>query len=148
LIDRSKNNTITPVEFQWLLNQDLAMLRFYEQARDLSIALLEKWLVQYKFKDWLVHRTNSPGAAVTPAEKQTRATQIAKLLSDNTHWHSHGRMIGMSTLQQTCRLDVDDFGADEDLQRAIRTYNDALSEWLARMQIRSFIYSRHVTSST
>jgi hypothetical protein len=148
LIDRSKNNTITPVEFQWLLNQDLAMLRFYGQARDLSIALLEKWLVQYKFKDWLVHRTNNPGAAVTPAEKQTRATQIAKLLSDNTHWHSHGRMIGMSTLQQTCRLDVDDFGADEDLQRAIRTYNDALSEWLARMQIRSFIYSRHVTSST
>jgi ClpP class serine protease len=42
IIEKSRNNTITAVEFQWLLNQDLAMLRFYEQARDLSIALLEK----------------------------------------------------------------------------------------------------------
>src|SRR5262245_21147603 len=42
MIERSKNNNITPVEFQWLMNQDLAMLRFYEQARDLSVALLER----------------------------------------------------------------------------------------------------------
>jgi membrane-bound ClpP family serine protease len=42
IIQKSKDNTITPVEFQWLLNQDLAMLRFYEQARDLSIALLAR----------------------------------------------------------------------------------------------------------
>jgi hypothetical protein len=48
------------------------MLRFYEQARDLSIALLKKWLVQYKFKDWLTHRTNNPGATVTSAEKECR----------------------------------------------------------------------------
>jgi hypothetical protein len=53
IIDKSANNTITPVEFEWLMRQDLAMLRFYEQARDLSVALLKRWLVQYKFKDWL-----------------------------------------------------------------------------------------------
>jgi hypothetical protein len=144
IIEKSRANTITPVEFQWLLNQDLAMLRFYEQARDLSIALLEKWLVQYKFKDWLTHRTNNPGTPVTVGEKQARAYEIAKLLSDNAHWHSHGRLIGIETLKQTCRLDIDDFGGDEDLQRAIRTYNDALSDYLARGQIRSFLYSRHV----
>ena len=47
------------------MNQDFAMLRSHEQARDLSIALLEKWLVQYKFKDWSSDRTHNPGAAVT-----------------------------------------------------------------------------------
>ncbi|MFZ1883220.1 MAG: hypothetical protein WAU53_06360 [Rhodoplanes sp.] len=145
MIDKSQKNTITPVEFQWLLNQDLGMLRFYEQARDLSIALLEKWLVQYKFKDWSVHRTTNPGAPVTPAEKQARAIEIAKLLSNNAYWHSHGRMIGINTLKETCKLHIDDFGDDLDLQTAIRTYHDALSDYVGgRAQIRSFLYSRHV----
>ncbi len=146
LIKKSQDNTISPVEFQWLLNQDLAMLRFYEQARDLSIALLERWLVQYKFKDWLTHRTNNRGAPVTPEEKQARANEIANLLSSNAHWHSHGRMIGMNTLKEVCRLDIDDFGEDTSLQKAIRSYNDALSDWQVRAQVRNFLYSRHVAS--
>jgi len=144
IIDKSRGNTITPVEFQWLLNQDLAMLRFYEQARDLSIALLEKWLVQYKFKDWSTHRTNNPGNLVSSQEKQARAREIAELLSNNAFWHSHGRLIGMSTIQDVCKLEIDDFGRDKDLQKAIRTYNDALSDYCARAEIRAFLYSRHV----
>lgn len=144
LIDKSRNNTITPVEFQWLLNQDLAMLRSYEQARDLSIALLKKWLVQYKFKDWVTHRTHNPGAPVTAAEKETRATEIATLLSNNAYWFSHGRMIGMKTLKEQCRLDIDDLETDLDLSRAVRNYNEALSDHMARLQIRSCVYSRHV----
>ncbi len=144
IIEKSRANAITPVEFQWLLNQDLAMLRFYEQARDLSIALLERWLVQYKFKDWSTHRTHNPGGTVTAAEKQARAREIGELLSNNAHWHSHGRLIGMNTLQQVCKLEIDDFGEDVDLQKAIRTYNDALSDYLARADIRAFLYSRHV----
>jgi hypothetical protein len=144
IIAKSRDNTITPVEFQWLLNQDLAMLRFYEQARDLSTALLEKWLVQYKFKDWVTHRTNNPGSPVSPAEKQARATEIARLLSNNAHWHSHGRMIGLKTLQEACRLEIDDYGGDRELQKLVRTYNDALSDYLSRAQIRAFLYTRHV----
>lgn len=144
LIEKSRNNTITPVEFQWMMNQDLAMLRFYEQARDLSVALLERWLVQYKFKDWLTHRTHNPGTPVTPEEKQARAREIAELLSNNTHWHSHGRMIGMNTVKDLCRLDIDDFGQDADLQKAVRRYNDTLSEYLSRTEVRTFLYSRHV----
>lgn len=141
MIEKSRQNTISPVEFQWLMNQDLAMLRFYEQARDLSIALLEKWLVQFKFKDWTHHRTTNPGAPVTPEEKQTRAREIATLLSNNTHWHSHGRMIGMQTLRAVCQLDIDDFGGDKDLQNAIRRYNDTITEYISRMDMRSFLYS-------
>jgi membrane-bound ClpP family serine protease len=146
IIGKSRDNTITPVEFQWLMNQDLAMLRFYEQARDLSTALLEKWLVTYKFKDWLTHRTNNRGASVTTDEKQARATEIAKLLSNNAHWHSHGRMIGIRTLRDTCKLHIDDYGETEELQRAIRAYSDTLSDWLARAQIKVFLFNRHVSA--
>jgi hypothetical protein len=77
----------------------------------------------------LTHRTHNIGADVTPAEKQTRATEIAMLLSNNAHWHSHGRMIGIRTLEETCKLEIDDFGGDPELQRAVRTYNDALSDY-------------------
>jgi hypothetical protein len=144
VIGKSRNNTITAAEFQWLMNQDFAMLRSYEQARDLSVALLEKWLVQYKFKDWLTHRTNNPGAPVTPAEKQVRAREIAQLLSNNAHWNSHGRMIGMATLRSSCRLDIDDFGSDPALQRAVRSYNETLTDYQGRNQLRNLLYSRHV----
>jgi hypothetical protein len=141
IIKKSADNQITPVEFEWVMRQDFAMLRFYEQARDLSVALLEKWLVQYKFKDWVKHRTHNPGTGVTPEEKQARATEIAKMLSDNTIWHSHGRMIGMRTLRETCHLEIDDFGLDHDLQKNVRRYNDTLSEYLVRSNIRAFLYA-------
>jgi hypothetical protein len=127
------------------MRQDLAMLRFYEQARDLSVALLEKWLVQYKFKDWVKHRTNKIGDVVTSDEKQARATEIARLLSDNTTWHSHGRMIGMQTLRDICRLEIDDFGLDPELQKQVRRYNDTLTEYLARSNIRTFLYTGYAT---
>jgi hypothetical protein len=141
-IEKSRANTITPVEFEWLMRQDLAMLRFYEQARDLSIALLEKWLVQYKFKDWQAHRTTNVGSPVTAQERQARAREIAQLLSNNAHWHSHGRMIGMQTLKATCRLEIDDFGREPELQKAIRRYNDTLTDYVSRSQIKAYLYSR------
>ncbi len=40
----------------------------FEQARELSIDLLEKWLSQFKFKDWANH--SSTGAEVTIDEKR------------------------------------------------------------------------------
>lgn len=141
IIKKSADNVITPVEFEWVMRQDFAMLRFYEQARDLSVALLEKWLVQYKFKDWIKHRTNNPGDEVTPEEKQARAREIANMLSDNTTWHSHGRMISMQTLRDRCKLEIDDFGLDLELQKHVRRYNDTLSEYLARSSIRAFLYT-------
>ncbi|MEE3626487.1 ATP-dependent Clp protease proteolytic subunit [Nitrospirillum sp. BR 11752] len=147
IIEKSRNNSITPVEFQWLMNQDFAMLRFYEQARSLSIALLEKWLVQYKFKDWSVHRTTEPGSPVTLQQKQERAREIAELLSNNVHWHSHGRMISMQTLREVCKLEIDDFGENANLQRKVRRYNDTLTEYLARTDIRAYLFSRFVSQA-
>lgn len=144
LVEKSRNNTITAVEFAIVEKQDIAMLNYYEQARDLSTALLEKWLATHKFKDWSKHRTTNPGHAVTPEEKQARAKEIAVLLTNNKHWHSHGRMIGMKVLKEELRLDIDDFGQNTALQKQIRRYSDTLSDWLARQGMTLFLHNRHI----
>jgi hypothetical protein len=96
MIAKAANGQLTNAEFLILQSQDLALLARYEQARDLTITLLKKWLVEYKFRDWTGHGTNSAkkGQKVTDQEKQERAEEIAKKLGDNKLWHSHGRMIG------------------------------------------------------
>jgi hypothetical protein len=146
LIQKSANKKISPGELAILVKQDLAMLRFYEQARDLSIALIKKWLVQYKFKNWKTHRTTEPGTEVTEEQKIERAAEIAGKLSDNKTWHSHGRMIGMLTLRSILRLEIDDFGADKALSTNIRLYSDTLSEYLKRHGLGFFLYNRRVES--
>ena len=142
MIQKSQDDIISPAEFAMLQAQDLAMIRFFEQAKELSNSLLIQWLVKYKFKDWVQHRTNNPGAAVTMDEKQERARQIAELLSNNNHWHSHGRMIGMETLRTVLRLEIDDFGATPDLRDAIRRYSDTLSDYLGRSSAPFYVYNR------
>ncbi len=53
LIEKAQSGTITTAEVQLLIDGfDQAELYHYEQARDLSISLLEEWLVKYKFKNW------------------------------------------------------------------------------------------------
>ncbi len=144
LIKKSVEKRISPAELAIFVKQDLAMLRFYEQARDLSIELIEKWLVKYKFRNWTRHRTTNPGAEVTSEEKIARAKEIAAKLSNNRTWYSHGRMIGMNTLRDVLRLDIDDFGLDTELSRSIRTHSDTLSEYLQRHGLDFFLYNRRV----
>lgn len=144
LIQKSLDKKISPGELAILVKQDLAMLRLYEQARDLSGELIKKWLVQYKFKNWKVHRTTNPGTDVTNEQKEARAKEIADQLSSNKIWHSHGRMIGMNTLRSVLKLEIDDFGLDRDFGRSVRTYSDTLSEYLRRHDFSFFIYNRRV----
>jgi len=144
LIKKSLDNTISPAEFQLLQNLDLAMLRFYEQAKELSINLLKKWLTEYKFANWTHHRTNNPGEPVTKEEKLARAEEIATKLSDNKRWHSHGRMIGMKTLQNEMRLEIEDFGSVPDLNRVVRRYADTLTGYLERHNNMFTIFNRHL----
>lgn len=142
MIAKSADGTISPAEFAMLQAQDLAQLRFYEQAKGLSISLLKQWLTRYKFKDWTVHRTTNPGQPVTAAEKEARAGEIAELLSNNSHWHSHGRMIGVQTIRDTLRLEIDDFGVDRELRDAVRRYSDTLGDYLARGNVQFYVYNR------
>lgn len=52
LIDLAKRGEISQAEFLILKDFDLAELKAYEQARDLTVDLLKEWLVKYKFKNW------------------------------------------------------------------------------------------------
>jgi len=124
MIAKSGSGQLTDAEFAILQNQDLATLRRYEQAKELSISLLKDWLVKYKFKDWNTHKSsNNP---VTPQEKTERARKIAEDLSDHKRWHSHGRMIGIKTLTNDLHLKIEDYTDNVALKNAIRQYSDLL----------------------
>ncbi len=144
LLEKARIGTLSGAELIILQNQDLAMLRSFEQAKNLTIALLEKWLVEYKFKDWDNHRTDTQllGQSVTLDEKKERAKKIAKDLGGNKHWHSHGRMISAKTLQNELKLDIDDYSDNQELRDLIRSYNDLLNEFIAKNGFKVFLHNR------
>lgn len=144
LLKKAEDGTLSQAEFVILQNQDLALLRSYEQARELTVTLLKKWLVEYKFKDWGSHRTNSDkiGKSVTLEEKEKRAEEIAELLGDNKIWHSHGRMINLLTLKNILKLEIEDYSDKNELRTLIRNYNDLLTEFIARNGYKVFLHSR------
>ena len=143
-LEKERRGELTKAEFLILQSQDLAMLSSCEQAKALTIALLEKWLVEWKFKDWDRHRTDpvKNGQPVTQDEKKQRAAEIAEKLGKNTLWHSHGRMIGMDTLRRDLKLQIEDLAADPSLHAMIRSYNDLLTEYIARNDLTAFLHSR------
>ena len=88
---------MTPLEYGLVEILDLANLHRYEQAREYSVELLEKWLPAFKFKKWCSKQ--SSGEAVTQQMKQERAKEIALKLNDTRRWHAHSRGISMKVLQ-------------------------------------------------
>lgn len=143
LIGKAQADTLTQAEFIILKDFDLAELRGYEQAKDLTIALLEKWLVKYKFKNWSQHRTDPAkiGNAVTEDEKVERAQEIAGHLSSNTKWKSHGRPINIEALKEL-RLEIDDYSNDDDRRKLIRDYYELVSDYVTTRGFRIFVHTR------
>jgi hypothetical protein len=144
MFTKAANGTLSNAEFLILQNQDLAMLSQYEQARNLTVTLLKKWLVEYKWKDWTSHQTDPAkvGQPVTDEEKTARAEEVATLLGDNKYWHSHGRMIGIATLRNRIRLKIEDYSSDAKLQPIIRSYNDLITEWIVKISSPIFVHTR------
>lgn len=145
LINKSAKGTLTQAELVMLQKQDLAMLRRYEQAKELTIALLKNWLVKYKFKNWNTHQTNQNkiGKPVTLEEKTARAEEIAVLLSENSEWHSHGRSINIETLKSKLKLRIEDYSKQPDRTKLIRGYNDLVTEYIRKNNFEAFIHSRN-----
>lgn len=144
LVEKARNNTLTQAEFLILKEIDLAELRSYEQAKELTIDLLKKWLVKYKFKNWIIHQTNSSlkGKTVSYNEKQKRAEEIADKLSDNNIWKSHARSINIEVLEKELRLKIHDYTNEHDLRDRIRNYYLLLNHYLQINRHPVYIHTR------
>lgn len=131
LQERARNGTLTLAEAQLMIDGfDQAELYKYEQAAELSVALLKKWLVNYKFKDWTV--TEGRHRKVTPKRKEQRAEEIAHKLNDTELWHSHGHGISSSVLAAELNLRIDDLAADADMSGAVKEYHTLLFDYLLK----------------
>lgn len=139
LIEKAKTNTLSNAEFLILKDFDLAELRGYEQAKELTISLLEKWLVKYKFKNWNIHETQ--GTPVTFADKVSRAKEIADALGDNKKWKSHGRPINIEALEEL-KLKINDYSGENEVRGKIRGYYNLLRNYLSTYNIPIFIHTR------
>ncbi|HEV2218379.1 MAG TPA: serine dehydrogenasease [Candidatus Dormibacteraeota bacterium] len=131
LVDKSANGKLTTAELAYLLqNFDPAALYQYEQEEELSIKLLEEWLVKYKFKNW--KKTQTQKLKVTKKMKVARANEIAKKLNNTALWHSHSRGIPMEVLRRDVKLLIDDFGLNEALSQAVHDYFRLLQDYQMR----------------
>ncbi len=130
LIEKSMNGHLSEAELALLQTLDLAELHSFEEARELSVALLEEWLASYKFKNW--HKTETRKTPVTQDMRVTRAREIAELLANNQEWHSHGRPLTMDVLVSKVNLRIEDLGDDPDLASEVRAYMGFLSDYLGK----------------
>jgi len=144
LIEKAKNNELTQAEFLILKDFDLAELRSYEQAKELTISLLKKWLVKYKFKNWTTHNSSPKllNTPVTVEQKQARAEDIADKLSNNNIWKSHGRPINIECLEKDLKLKIEDYSDNEDLRTLIRSYYELLSDYVSKNRFPIFVHTR------
>ncbi|MCL2068215.1 MAG: hypothetical protein FWG99_12225 [Treponema sp.] len=138
LIQKAQNNTLTQAEFIILKDFDLAELRAYEQAKELTIDLLKKWLVKYKFETWTHHKD---GTEVTQKKKEERAEEIADTLSNNRKWKSHSRPLNIEILEEL-KLKIDDFGKDPILTESLRAYHRLVADFVTKNKLNMFVHTR------
>lgn len=128
LLDKGKRGELTDIEVQLMLEGfDQAELYKYEQARELSVALLKEWLASYKFRDWSVTETRRQ--EVTAAMKSRRAEEIARELNNIERWHSHGRGISMEVLRQDLRVKIDDYDENPQLGKQVKDYYNLFEDY-------------------
>ena len=140
LIIKSQNDELSPAEFIILKEYDLAELRGYEQAKELTIDQLKKWLVKYKFKNWNTHKN---GDSVTLKEKISRAEEIAEKLSNTNLWKSHSRPINIEILENDLKLKIEDFGKDKNLSSLIRNYHRLIVDYINKNGFNFFFHTRY-----
>lgn len=137
LIEKSKNGSLTSAELAYFVQRfDPGELYQYEQARDLSIALLEAWLAKYKFKNW--KETETGKRKVTPAMRRERAKEIALQLNNTAEWHSHSRGISMDVLRRKLNLQIEDLDQDPDLAARVSAFSSLFNDFRQKMGHRVF----------
>ena len=145
LLEKANSGNITAAELNVLLNFDQGDLYRFTQARDLSISLLEEWLVKYKFKDWTTTETH--GDPVSLEMKKNRAREIAEELNNVRKWNSHGIGISAEILRCELNLKIDDFGTNPSLNDAVQKYHRLLSDYMAKLGQQIVIHTREAYES-
>ena len=132
LLAKAKDGTITLPEVQLMLEGfDQAELYQYEQARELSISLVEEWLAKYKFKNWKMTETSH--TKVTPTMRKTRAKAIASELNNTDRWHVHGHGISMEVLRRDLNLLIDDYEKDAAKAGLVKKYYGLLDDYMVKI---------------
>ncbi len=141
LVEKSRNGDLTGAELQFLIEKfDPADLHKYEQAKLLSVSLLENWLAKYKFKNW--KRTETRGVRVTKEMKKARAKEIGDHLNDTELWHTHSRGISMNELRRApMKLVIEDFGNETELARELKEYYELLKDYMEKMSYMGVIHT-------
>lgn len=142
LVKKGEQNQLSNAEFVLMSQKfDYAFLNRCKKLKDLTVTLLQNWLVEYKFKDW--KKTKTRKATVTLEMKRDRARDIAKVLGDDKKWCIHSRPIMIKDLEKM-KLQIDDYSNNEDLQKIIRDYSDYMAGYLntAGLQNSQFIHTR------
>lgn len=138
LLDKATRGEISEAEFLILKEFDLAEVRAYEQAKELTIDLLQEWLVKYKFKNW---ETHSDGGTVSYEEKRKKAQEIAEELNNYRRWKSHGRPLNIDTLKKI-GVKIEDFGQNMKAKRTIRRYYEVMTDYARKNGFNAFFHSR------
>ena len=146
LNQKSMEGTLTPLEYALVDKMDLADLHRYEQARDHSVELLEKWLTTYKFRNWSI--TQTKGEAVTENMKRERANQIAMALNDTTRWHAHSRGISMKLLVDELHLKIEDISSSENLQTKLREAHNFMVDYMQNNNMPACLKTAHHSEQT
>lgn len=140
LLDKANSGKITTAEMNILMSFDQGELYAYEQARDLSVYLLQEWLVKYKFKNWT--KTQTKKKPVTNRMKRARSRTIAKKLNDIKRWNSHGIGISMKVLREEIDLIIDDVEGTPVLKEVLRNYHKILIDYMSKMRQTSVVHTR------
>jgi membrane-bound ClpP family serine protease len=140
-IDEARNGNLSAAEIAFFVQKfDPAELHQFEQARELTIELLEQWLAKFKFKNWV--RTQTTGRTVTEADKKARAAEIATKLNDTGKWKSHARGLSMEVVTNELNLRVEDFGAEPELNGRVRSYHRLLQDYMIRVRQSCVLHTR------
>jgi len=137
---KAADSELTSAEYALLTKLDLGELDQFEQARELSMELLIKWLSTYKFKNWI--ETETRKMPVTPEMKEKRAKEIAHILSSPTRWHSHGRGINMQTLTDEVGLLIEDYSEIGKLKIMVQEYFELLGDYMHRVQLTTVLHTK------
>ena len=139
LINKADAGQLNVAELHVLIGGfDQAQLYQYEQERELSISLLQEWLCNYKFKNWIV--TDTRQQQVTDDMRQQRAKEIASALNNTSRWHSHVHGISKDVLECELKLQIDDFGERPELSNKIHNYQGLLTDYMARRGLPGVIH--------